>query len=241
MKPIVVAILLSIVSAGGAAAADLELPAAAPPRVPANYYPTPFEWGGIYLGANGGYAAGRSNWANAGLTTGTFGATGALAGVTLGVNYAGIGGAFLVGLEGDIDWSTLKGSSSVAGCAAVIGPPPGPTCQTSSDWLSTERLRVGYTFNRLLIFGTAGAAIGDFKVSINPPLNFFNTSQLGWTAGAGVEYAFTDFLTAKVEYLYVNLGSLSCPSGGACGPVTAASVSLTENIVRGGLNFKFGW
>jgi len=66
-------------------------------------------------------------------------------------------------------------------------------------------------------------------------LPFSSSTQVGWTAGAGVEYAFTPNWTAKVEYLYVDLGNLSCNLNCASG----TSVTLTENIVRAGINYKF--
>ena len=59
-------------------------------------------------------------------------------------------------------------------------------------------------------------------------------------AGAGVEWAFLPNWTAKVEYLYVNLGNFSCPTT-SCGGTIADSVSFNENIVRAGINYKFGW
>jgi outer membrane immunogenic protein len=78
--------------------------------------------------------------------------------------------------------------------------------------------------------------------------------QAGWTAGAGIEWAFADNWTAKVEYLFVDLGStnfncstLTCvaantPVGGVVGSPITGSVSLTENLIRAGVNFKFnGW
>jgi outer membrane immunogenic protein len=109
------------------------------------------------------------------------------------------------------------------------------------------RGRAGYAFNRILIFATAGAAIGDFQVALNPPATFLSVGpQLGWTAGGGVEFAFTDSLTAKVEYLYVALGTVSCPAGTSCPAANAVgasttSVSLTESLVRAGVNYKFSW
>ena len=248
MKPIVVAILLSLVSAGGAVAADIELPAPLPARAPTNYYPAaaPLDWGGIYIGVNGGYGFGSSNWTNAGVSTGAFRTNGYLIGGTLGINFAPIGSGFLFGAEGDFDWSGLNGSSSAAACAG-LGVPAGAACQTKSDWLSTLRGRAGYAFNRILIFATAGAAIGDFQVALNPPATFLSVGpQLGWTAGGGVEFAFTDSLTAKVEYLYVALGTVSCPAGTSCPAANAVgasttSVSLTESLVRAGVNYKFSW
>jgi opacity protein-like surface antigen len=81
------------------------------------------------------------------------------------------------------------------------------------------------------------------------------TSPLGWAAGLGVEYLFTDAISAKIEYLYVDLGRVSCPSAtttpaGVIVPASAlcntdnlgsGSVSFTENLVRAGINYKFSW
>ncbi len=242
----VVAMLLSLMTAVRAMAADVALPAP-PPNAPTNYYPAtaPVNWGGIYLGVNGGYGFGSSNWTNAGVSTGSFRTDGALVGGTIGLNYAGYGG-LMFGVEGDLDWSALKGSSSTSACAG-LGVTTGAACETQSEWLSTARVRAGYAFNRILIFATAGAAIGDFQVALNPPATFLSVGpQLGWTAGAGIEFAFTDNWTAKVEYLYVDLGTISCPAGTSCPPANAAgvsngSVSLTESLVRAGINYKFSW
>jgi outer membrane immunogenic protein len=146
-----------------------------------------------------------------------------------------------LGLEGDFDWSGTTGSS---GCAALgVGV---VTCQTKIDLLSTFRLRAGYTWSHFLFYGTAGGASGDFRlkelttgVSFSPPM------QLGWTAGAGIEYAFTDAISAKVEYLYINLGRINCLAATLCSvdnPLAQdGSASFTENLVRAGVNYKFSW
>jgi outer membrane immunogenic protein len=239
-RSIIVAAALCLIGAVQALAADIEVPTAPPPNAPVNYFTRPVDWGGLYLGVNGGYAFGTSVWTNAGLSTGNFNANGGLVGGTLGINYAN-GGGFLFGIEVDADWSGLIGSSSITACTG-LGTPAGTACGTKSDWLSTGRLRLGYAFDRILVFGTAGAAIGDFEIGLNPPGGFRRLPvQLGWTAGGGIEYAFTDYLTAKVEYLFVDLGTVSCPLDGTCGPLQAASVSLTENLVRAGFNYKFTW
>jgi outer membrane immunogenic protein len=238
--------LLSLMTAIPAMAADMPLPGPAP--IPPNsYYPVvaPLNWSGLYVGVNGGYGFGSSTWKNAGVSTGSFSTNGGLAGGTVGLNYAGYGG-FLFGVEGDLDWSGLTGSSSTAACAA-LGAAAGTACQTKSGWLSTARARVGYAFDRVLVFGTAGAAVADFRVGLNPPATFVSVGpQVGWTAGGGLEYAFTENWTAKVEYLFVNLGTIACPSGSVCAVVnplglSSASVSLNENIVRAGLNYRFTW
>jgi len=238
MKPVVIAAILSLLCASRAAAADVDLPAPVP-RAPANYLPAaPVNWGGVYIGTNGGYGFGSSNWNFTGLSTGNFVTNGFLLGGTLGVNYA-IGSGFVFGVEGDMDWSTLRGNSSTAACAG-LGAPPGAACDIKSEWLSTARVRAGYAFDRIFLFATGGAAIGDLQVALNPPAAFVSTTQLGWTLGAGVEYAFADNVTAKVEYLYVDLGTATCIVA-ACGTITGATVSLTENLVRAGVNYKFSW
>jgi outer membrane immunogenic protein len=242
----VVAIALSLMTATRAMAADVPVPGPAP-IPPTNYYPAdaPLNWGGFYLGVNGGYGFGSSHWTNAGVSTGNFATNGALVGGTAGLNYGGFGG-FVFGVEGDLDWSALKGSSSTAACAG-LGAAAGVACETKSGWLSTARGRVGYAFNRFLVFATAGAAIADFRVGLNPPSNFVSVGpQVGWTAGGGIEVAFTENWTAKIEYLFVGLGTISCPAGTICSLVNPAgvsseSVSLNENVVRAGLNYKFSW
>jgi outer membrane immunogenic protein len=125
----------------------------------------------------------------------------------------------------------------------------GATCQTRIDWLTTFRLRAGYTWSHFLFYTTAGGAAGDFRLSSANPTSTHNpTPPLGWAAGAGVEYLFTDAISAKLEYLYVNLGTVSCPAATLCSSdapagrsATTGSVSFTENLVRAGVNYKFSW
>src|SRR6476646_8279265 len=91
--------------------------------------------------------------------------------------------------------------------ASVLGA--GATCQTRIDWLTTFRLRAGYAWSHFLFYTTAGGAAGDFRLSSSPSgANHNPTPPLGWTAGLGVEYLFSDAISAKLEYLYVNLGTV---------------------------------
>jgi outer membrane immunogenic protein len=105
--------------------------------------------------------------------------------------------------------------------------------------LSTARIRIGYAFNQILVYGTGGIAFGDIQSGLNPPATFDSSINVGWTAGAGIEYAFAQNWSAKIEYLYINLGSVSCTSAN-CGPAVPFTVPLTESVVRAGVNFKFG-
>jgi len=89
----------------------------------------------------------------------------------------------------------------------------------STDYFGTVRARLGYTpIDRLLVYATGGLAFGEAKSSFTvaapittPPLNVTSSgkSNVGWTIGGDLEYAFTDHRTAKVEYLYYDLGSKS--------------------------------
>ena len=122
----------------------------------------------------------------------------------------------------------------------ISGCPGG--CTTQSDWLATVRGRAGYAWDRVLFYGTGGAAFGDLQAAAGV-LPFNSTTQVGWTAGAGVEFAFTPNLTGKVEYLYVDLGSQSCAvascAGGTFAIPAVTTVPLTENVIRAGINYKF--
>ena len=141
MKALAFALVLSLSLLGAerARAADLPLPGGAP-IPPSSYYPVspPINWGGVYIGLNGGYGLGKSNWSDSFGSTGNFPANGGVFGGTLGINYAGFGDWVLLGFEGDFDWSGAAGSG---GCL-VLAPDillAGATCQTRIDWLTTFR------------------------------------------------------------------------------------------------------
>lgn len=230
MKRIMIGVTLLIAAATTAFAADLPQ-AMPPPQAPVAYVPTVapvYNWGGIYVGINGGYGFGSSDWTGGGLSTGNFDTSGGLVGGTLGANFQT--DAFVFGLETDLDWTGISGSIAGAyNAGGILGP-----CQTANDWLGTVRGRVGYAADRVLFYGTAGGAYGDVKATAFGVTN--TETEFGWTAGAGVEAAFADNWTARVEYLYVDLGNASC--GSACGGAPV-SVSFTQSLVRAGVDFKF--
>ena len=229
MKRILIAAVLALAAGGQAFAADLPVPAPAPP---ATYIPAPvpvYIWTGLYVGINGGYAFGDSNWTTPGIgSTGNFSTDGFLVGGTFGGNYQW--GQFVLGLESDLDWTNLDGTSFSAAAACGVG------CETKSDWLGTVRGRAGYAWDRVLFYGTGGAAFGNLQAAAGTLPFSSSSTQVGWTAGAGVEVAFSPNWTAKVEYLYVDLGNQSCGLANCGAPTT---VSLTENVIRAGVNLKW--
>jgi outer membrane immunogenic protein len=215
-----VAALSLLATSFSAEAADIPRPYyKAAPRAVVAYY----NWTGFYAGIYGGYGWGSSDWSA--VPSASNKPKGGVFGGTLGYNYQV--GSVVWGLEGDLGWSGVKGSAT---CVGVF------TCETSNTYLGTIRGRVGYAFDRWLPYITAGGAYGNIKATTSLAGISASTSKdkFGWTAGAGLEYAFLGNWSAKLEYLYVDLGSFDT------GPAPIVNnVSFKENIVRAGLNYKF--
>jgi outer membrane immunogenic protein len=190
----------------------------------------PFSWTGFYIGANVGGAWGNSSDTNAffAATTGNYGISGILAGGQVGYNWQF--NSFVLGLESDVDWSGVRGSTSNGLCVGV-------TCTTSDSWLGTTRVRLGFAVDHWLFYGTGGVAYGDIKFTDVPAAVVVSgtATNVGWTAGGGIEYAFTRNWSVKAEYLYVNLGS----AGFACPGCGTSTITFNENVFRGGLNYRF--
>jgi outer membrane immunogenic protein len=231
VRSFVALVVLSVIGLSPAAAADLPLPS---PNFDANAPYT--HWGGAYLGLNGGFGVGSSQWTEGLISTSIFNTDGFLVGGTIGFNYPV--SAVLFGVEGDLDWSSLNGN---VGSCGVNGPGAAAACETKNNVLGTVRGRMGYAFDRTLIYLTGGAAFGDVQTGLNPPATFDSTTKVGWAAGGGLEFAVTDAWSAKAEYLFVDLGLASCTSAANCGSAAGASVALTENLIRGGFNYRFSW
>jgi outer membrane immunogenic protein len=224
MKRLLVTVMFSALTAGTALASDLPPPAARPPRAPAVYMPAPpvYNWTGFYLGINGGWGFGKSDWTVPGATTGNFNVNGGLVGATAGANFQADWA--VLGIEGDFDGQWLDGKSSA--CLPV-------NCETKSTWLATIRGRFGYAADRVLFYLSAGGAFANIEA--NTATTFQRQNKGGWTAGAGIEGAFTDHWTARIEYLFVglqNANSFTTLPG-------ATTVKLNENLIRVGVDYKF--
>jgi outer membrane immunogenic protein len=226
LLPLVCAALLAAMTGLPTFAADLAQPIyKGPPAI----VPAPFSWSGFYIGINGGYGFGSTEWSNTG--SDTFAINGGLAGVTLGYNIQT--GNWVWGGEGDIDASWMKATNSNPGGGGVCGGVAG--CETNVPWLATVRGRVGYAWNRWMPYATGGVAIADIKATPNGGSEVSDT-KVGWAAGAGIEYAFLGAWSAKLEYLYADLGSVDCAAS-SCGIDT--KVDFKSSIVRVGVNYRF--
>jgi outer membrane immunogenic protein len=160
--------------------------------------------------------------------------SGGALGATLGSNWQQ--GLWVFGLEGDLSWTGISGSSNVCGPTTATPHP----CGTKLDALGTFRGRVGYAAGasgNWLLYATGGVAVGDIYGwdSLTPSAG--RDWRAGWTVGGGIETAFAPNWTAKLEYLYVDLGNGQVFN---VVPGVPESVGLTANIVRAGINYRFG-
>src|SRR5580698_2320629 len=169
-----------------ARAADLS-----PPPVAA---PVPYSWSGLYIGLNAGYANAKvTETASGGVGSGSANVPGGLGGVQIGANYQT--GAIVLGFEADFAGYMGTKSVTVAG-GAVSGTAQIP-------WIGTLRGRVGYAFDRFLLYATAGGAATQLISTVNVgAIGSSSTTNThgGWTAGGGLEAAITDSLSAFVDY-----------------------------------------
>jgi outer membrane immunogenic protein len=251
MKRVLVASVAGLLLAGGSAlAADIPRKSqAAPPVI--QQLPM-FTWTGFYAGLSGGYAfeTGKSSLSGSpdllatGLTPGaakTLG-DGFMIGATVGYNQQF--GMFVAGLEADLSYVDLG--------RTVTSSNGGLTTTFSQDanYLGTVRGRLGVAFDRLLVYGTGGLAFGDQKASTNLAglgaawTGGKDAVRFGYVIGAGMEYAFTNNWSAKVEYLYYDLGKanyLSPQVAGAAVPGVFGDsrAEAKGNLVRAGLNYRF--
>jgi outer membrane immunogenic protein len=195
-----------------------------------------YNWTGIYIGANVGYGTGKQD--PLGLFSNDFDRfdytlSGGMIGGTFGAQIQS--GHVVLGLEGDVDWTSMSGAGS--GSVVKLGVLQGMgTIASKVSGIDTLRARVGYAYDNWLLYGTAGVALTNDTASFTQTVGFACnngivpcSSKADWhagvAAGAGIEYGITQNLSAKVEYLWVGAGAVD---------------TLKENMVRAGLNWRFG-
>ena len=203
MKKTIMAMAIATTASGSAAAADL-------PRGPAPYYPPPasaYNWTGPYAGLNLGY-----QWTK--VTNNVTEPSGIAGGGQIGYNWQL--GQFVYGLETDIQASAADDTFA--------------PYKFSNPWFGTLRARIGYAINNVMLYGTGGLAYGELKGE------FFGLEEdktlVGWTAGAGIEYGFTQNWSAKLEYLYMDLASRTYS-------ITGVDNGLHSSFLRLGVNYHF--
>jgi len=194
--------------AGPALAADLSRPP--PYKAPPPVLPV-FSWTGFYIGVHGGYG-----WSNSqGLDL-----KGGFGGGQVGYNYQM--NNIVLGIEGDGAWADISQSSAFL-----------PDTSFKFNALTSLRGRLGVTTGNALFYGTAGGGWAHGKLEIVG----FSDSQWhsGWTAGAGIEYAFMPNWSAKVEYLHYGLDTKTYTFPG----LLVDSGKLDVNTIKVGINYLF--
>lgn len=247
MRNVIAFAVVSALLSGTALAADLPSRRTAPVYVPPATLPV-FTWTGLYVGGQVGYDFGydrsgaRAAAAPIGLASTSTSEKGVIGGAHVGYNYAIplspiMGPASHVsavfGVEGDVNGTSATANYSLGGIAVSHDP----TVQGS------VRGRVGVAFDRLLVYGTGGAAFGGFKDTYVNTLNGLTDSmghtKTGWTAGGGVEYAFTNNWSVRAEYRRTDFGR----TGDTLAVSTAGGVNVhqhdVENQILAGFSYKF--
>jgi outer membrane immunogenic protein len=266
MRKLLLGSMVLIVLGPGTPAMAADLEVGAPAYKAARPVLRAYDWDGFYVGGNVGGQRGADkittitdvNFEGLGAAAGTaidasspvtLNPTGFIGGLQAGYNLEGSGGVF--GIEVDANW--LGGSASRSLTAIpVINPLDVMTNATQATFLSTLRMRWGTTAlsDRSLLFVTAGFAFATLKTTdsmghggnavITTASN--STTEAGLAAGGGFEYAFTDNISAKVEYLFITVKNVGTTIPATAG--NADSIAVTHNysdqIGRFGLNFKFG-
>ena len=217
----VAALVLGTTAAG---AADLPIKTKAPPPVAI------YDWTGFYIGVSGGGSLGQSTHIDqaTGLPdTVGYNVKGGLVGGTIGYNWQM--GQIVFGGEADLDYGFMHASNSFGGVSNTY----------KTNWMTTERLRLGYAVDRALFYVTGGYAGVSTRATINDVPNNFAASQNNWRSGGviggGIEYAFTNNISAKAEYLWAPLQNKTYWAGTPDQETNHMSVSLA----RVGLNHKF--
>ena len=162
---------------------------------------------------------------------------GGLVGGTIGYNWQV--SSFVFGFEGDASWVGQYGSNfddGLAGNSAF-------TSFTKETWVATARGRAGYAVNNLLFYGTGGYAAAGVEAGVKDAntgalLASATSTRSGWTAGGGLEWGFAPNWSAKFEWLYMKFESAAFNTLQAEGP--RSSVPLDDNVVRAGINYRFG-
>lgn len=196
-------------------------------------YLSRFDWTGTYGGAQLGYGwadtEADTNIANLVDETHDYDSDGVVGGLHAGYNLQNQ--RFVYGIEADIDFTDLD--------ATGIGSLGGTFHQTEIFWTGSLRARLGFAMDRTLYYVTGGWAFGEVDVTQSNANNgaiLASNSEIrhGWTLGGGVERAFSDNMTARLEYRYTDLGDYDSNSG-----LVSESSDVTLQTIRAGLSYKF--
>lgn len=193
----------------------------------------PYDWSGGYFGVQGGGVFGND------ITGTTF-----LLGVPLGTLPAPSQSSFLGGIMGGYNFQNgniVFGIDNDFSLTGLNYPVTGSPTALDLNTLSTARVRVGYAFDRVLPYVTAGLAysIATFDVPAIAGQNSDTNVDFGWTVGAGLEYAVTDNIRIRGQYNYIDLGENEFDDFGPANPgITVRSEGVSAHVVRAGVSIR---
>lgn len=241
-----------ILAPAAAFAADLAPPPVEP--VAPEIVPS-FTWTGFYAGLSAGYGRGNLDTDLKAVPTATandlptalgFGLNGGVArvkdtangfvgGGQIGYNYQ-LDPHWVIGAEADLQYAGLDSKKTFIGDQNIP-----VTVKTELDWFGTARLRAGYAFDNVLVYGTGGLAYGHVKSKVTTGGTNLSGSEtkFGWALGAGAEYALTQNWTIRAEYLYVDLGKAETIKANSDIAQVTAKADVSVHTVRAGVNYKF--
>ncbi len=236
MKRILLPALAAALLSTTAMAADLPGRGAAIAPAPVYNVVPAFTWSGFYVGGQVGYGwstvkGTEFDVLGAVVARTTVKPTGFFGGLHAGYNAQT--GSLVYGLEVDGDLSGVEKNSF-----ATIG------VKADESWRASARLRLGFAFDRALIYGTGGLAAASTSYTITDGAGTFaraKDTQIGWTLGGGLEFAFNNNWSARTEYRYTDLGDGSF--GGlpvAFAPVARVRYDTTDHSFRAGVSYRFG-
>lgn len=241
--PKIAFILIVLLAALRPPALAADIVVKAPPLAP----PSTIDWSGFYLGVEGGGGFGSTSHAFATAPSsansgGSSNLKGGLLGGTYG--YSIQSGNVVAGLEGDFSWSGIRDTFIAASATPTFCPAAFP-CFTSLEWFGTDRLRVGYAFDRYLVYATGGIAYGNVLATIlnAGPVGIDSEihTRVGYAVGGGIEEMIAPNWSAKLEYLYTDFGTKNGYTCVVCTPFppTKELVFLNANVVRLGIDYHF--
>ena len=239
MRRILATTFALVLTASAGHAADMPQPQPVP--VPVPELPG---WTGFYIGANAGGAFGnsRTSFNFAGFAPPTFDTQ--LRGVIGGgqIGYTWQTGPLVLGLEADFDGSSMSGNRP-APCIAPICGLLSATYSQKVPWFGTVRPRVGYAAGSWMVYATGGFAYGERDTNATAVVGGLaatqsqNETRNGFTIGGGAEFEFAPRWTAKLEYLYVDLGHSTTTF--LVAPLLTSKARVDFSVVRAGVNYRF--
>jgi outer membrane immunogenic protein len=265
MRTLLLTALLSTVAMPAALAADM--PTKAPRQAPVAIY----NWSGFYIGGHVGYGWGDKDFSQDDIADffgldnpiASHSLRGVLGGAQAGFNIQS--GALVFGVEGQFSWTGIDDETTTR-LGFVFGPgnctqrepcPVDMRIKSEIDWIATVAGRIGFAWDRVLLYAKGGVAFMDQKHTADgfigtDKVHFanakFGDTRTGWMVGGGLEYAFAGNWSAKIEYNFMDFSNetfnvvatsdILC--GGKCGAVKVGVDDGQMHVVKFGINYRFG-